>query len=423
MNCLITLLLAASMLAAPSDSTYTVQIEDATSLIKPEYRNMARMLAISPGFVPTCGNEFQLLTEGRQYGDLLYNDFRNARELIELELFLFGQDEDGAQARDILFGKIKEGVEVRYTHDNFGNFFDNIFDGRKVFTGYYTNLRKGGINMRNFAKWWRVDPTFTYPGYRNHRKINIIDKEIAYTGGMNITVGSISGWGDAMLRITGPAVQSLRSILLLNWNDLATKPSEKEKFNLTVGGNPVPGGKILQVVADGADQPAYMAEDAMIWVLDHAREYVWFETPYFLPNRQLIKAFKRAAARGVDVRVIIPVDSDLPALDPAFRSCFEECVKGGVKILYRRPPFNHSKTFLCDDYITCVGSTNLDKLSLKRLYEVNVYIYDEQTALERKAYFLDAQEGATAVDQAMFDSWDGSERFKQFIFGFASPWL
>ncbi|MBO4455215.1 MAG: phosphatidylserine/phosphatidylglycerophosphate/cardiolipin synthase family protein [Bacteroidales bacterium] len=423
MNCILALLIGAALLGAPSDSTDTVYIDDATPLVKAEFRNLARMLAISPGYVPTSGNDFELITSGKHYGELLYNDFRSAQNLIELELFLFGQDDDGAEARDILFERIKEGVEVRYTHDNFGNFFDNIFDGRKVFTGYYTNLAKGGFNMRNFAKWWRMDPTFTSPGNRNHRKINIIDKQIAYTGGMNITEGSISGWGDAHLRITGPAVQCLRSILLLNWNDLATRKSEIEKLDINLGGNPVPGGKILQVVPDGADQPAYMAEDAMVWVLDHARDYVWFETPYFLPTRALTNALKRAAGRGVDVRVIIPTDSDLPALDPAFRSCLEECVKGGVSIMYRRPPFNHSKTFLCDDYLTCVGSTNLDKLSLKRLYEVNVYIYDQETALQRKAYLIDAQEGATPADQAMFDAWDGSERLKQFIFGFASPWL
>lgn len=424
MNCLFSLLMSAALMAVPSDGVTTVQVKDATPLIRKDYQTLARKLAISPAFVPTSGNEFEKISSGRRYGDLLYADFRAAKSLIELELFLYGQDPDGEEARDILFEKIKEGVEVRYTHDNFGNFFDNIFDGRKVFTGYYDNLAKGGFNMRLFARYLAVDPTYTYPAWRNHRKINIIDKQIAYTGGMNITEGSISGWGDAQLRITGPAVQSLRSVLLLNWNDLARCNAERDELKLKVVPEAPSGeGKILQVVADGADQPAYMAEEAIVWTLEHARNYVWFETPYFLPSRPIMNAMKKAAARGIDVRVIVPVDSDLPALDPAFRSSIGECFKNGVKVIYRKPPFNHSKTFLCDDYILCVGSSNLDKLSLLSLYEVNVYIYDEETAVKQKEYLLEAQEGSTMVDQAFIDSWDASERFKQAMFRVVGHWL
>ena len=421
MALLYSFLIAASLLAAPSD---TVTVKDATPLIRPEFQGLARKLAISPAFVPTTGNEYELISSGKQYADLLYADFRAAASLIELELFLFGQDPDGARARDILFEKVKEGVEVRYTHDSFGNFFDNIFDGRKVFTGYYDSLSRGGINVRDFSPFYRIDPTLCNPTWRNHRKINIIDKRIAYTGGMNITEGSISGWGDAMLRITGPAVQSLRSILLLNWNDLARRKSEREELNLTVRGNATAdGGTILQVVADGADQPAFMAEEAIVWVLEHARDYVWFETPYFLPDKPIIDALGKAAARGVDVRIILPIDSDLPALDPAYRSCLERCFRKGAKILYRKPPFNHSKTLLCDDYLLSVGSTNLDKMSLRSLYEVNVYIYDEPEALRHRRYLEDAMEGAQEVDQAFIDAWDSRERFRQFIFGIISPFL
>lgn len=421
MSILCNLLLTAAMLATPSD---TVAVMDATQLIRPEYQGLARKLAVSPAFVPTVGNEFELIRSGPRYGELLFSDFRAATKLIELELFLFGNDPDGERARDILFERVKDGVEVRYTHDSFGNFFDSIFDGRKVFTGFYTNLSRGGIEVRNFSPFTRIDPTLCNPTWRNHRKINIIDKRIAYTGGMNVTVGSISGWGDAMLRITGPAVQSLRSVLLLNWNDLARCKSERDIMTLRVEGEaPDTDGAILQVVADGADQPAFMAEEAIIWMLDHALKYVWFETPYFLPDRPITKALARAVARGVDVSVILPTESDLPALDPAYRSCLEECFRCGVKIFYRKPPFNHSKTVLCDDYLLSVGSTNLDKISLRSLYEVNVYIYDEESALRHRAYLEDSLDGAIVFDQAVIDSWDSKERFLQFVFRIVSPYL
>lgn len=401
--------------------TAAVPVVDATPLIRSEYQPFAHNMAISPASIPTSGNDIRVITVGKDFGELLYKDFREAKRLIEMELFLFGNDSDGNEARDILFSKVNEGVEVRYTHDSFGNFFDSIFDGRPVFTGFYTQMSKGGINVRNFSTLLALHRSFSYPGQRQHRKIIMMDERIAYTGGMNITEGSISGWNDCMLRVTGPAVSSLRDIWTLNWNYSGGKDI---RMKLEPSGDaPSEDGKILQVVPDGPDIHAHMAEDAMLWVLDNAKEYVWFQTPYFIPNRTLLKALKRAAERGLDVRVIIPLEGDLPAFEPVMRSYFKTCVESGVKVYQRNPPFVHSKTFVCDDYLVCVGSTNLDKLSLKRNYEVNVYIYDEETAAQSKETFLEALDDSELVTPALFDTWDGKEKFNQKFLRVFSPWL
>ena len=421
MRLILSLAAIASTLSFSPDSL-CVNIEDATPYIRPEFRPMARMLTLSPEFTPTCGNTFQLITQGNVYGDMLFQDLRDARELIELELFLFCDDSDGNRVRDLLFQKADEGVEVRYTHDAFGNMFDSIFDGRPIFRGYYAEMSRRGIKKAEYAPLWGLDPTYVTPGVRNHRKINIIDRKIAYTGGMNISEGSISGWGDAMLRIQGPAVDCLRAIFLRNWNSsVCAKDKVKKKISVSPSGPPE--GKIMQAVADGADVPSHTTEDIIVWVLDNARDYVWFQTPYFLPNRPVLKAFKRAADRGVDVRVLIPIESDLPALDPAYHTSFKTCTQSGVKLIYLKPPFNHSKTFVCDDYLVFVGSSNIDKLSLKRAYEVNTLIYDEQTARQQKSRLEEAQEGSTLIGQDLFDTWTGSEYFKQALFSLISPWL
>ena len=366
----------------------------------------------------------EMLRSGRSYTELLLDDIDSARSLIELEVFLFGEDSDGIRVCDVLAGKVSQGVEVRYIHDNFGNFFDSVFDGRPVFTGFYHGMQKKGIKLREHSSLLLPDYTYTEPTARNHRKINLIDKKVAYLGGMNISEGSMSGWGDTQVRITGPAVQNVREIFLDDWNRLGPKDTDH--------GSPTPdalaapgedGGKILQLVPDGPDQPAYMMEEAITWLLEHAKKYVWFETPYFSPSPQVLKALKKAAARGIDIRVLVPEVSDMSSFDPAFRAPVKECVESGVKVIYRKPPFNHSKTFVCDDYITCVGSTNLDKLSLQSLYELNVLIYDAPTAIEHKAYLAAEQDGATIADQALFDSWDKSELFKQSLLSLFSHWL
>ncbi|MBR5906630.1 MAG: phosphatidylserine/phosphatidylglycerophosphate/cardiolipin synthase family protein [Bacteroidales bacterium] len=418
MNVLYILVAGVALLSAQPDNA-TVTCKDATPAIQPYYRNLARKLAIKPALMPTGGNDFEIIRAGKRYSELLFSDLESAKDLIELEVFLFGEDKDGKRVRDVLVDKVAQGVTVRYIHDNFGNFFDNAFDGRPNFTGYYRNMRKSGIDVRQHSPLWRPDYTYTDPIYRNHRKINLIDKKTAYVGGMNLSEGSMSGWGDTQIRITGPAVQCVREIFLEDWSRVGPKASET--------GAPAPDGeregKILQFVADGPDQPAYMMEEVIVWLLEHAKEYVWFETPYFLPTRPVMKAMSKAAERGVDVRVIAPEVTDMTSFDSAFHATAKECVKSGIKLLYRKPPFNHSKTLVCDDYITCVGSSNLDKLSLQSLYEINVLIYDSSAAIDHKAYLTEAQEGAKIADQDYIDSWSASERFKQSLLGIISPWL
>lgn len=416
------LLLSALLLAGPGEGV--VLMQDATSLVRPEYRALASKLAIAPAYAPTSGNEFIILNTGRDFGEMLYKDFNDAGRLIEFELFLFGFDKDGVIVRDTLFSKVRQGVEVRYTHDSFGNFFDSIFDGRPVFKGFYDDMLRGGINLRDFTPWWNLHRTYSNAGRRQHRKIIIMDEKVAYTGGMNFTEGSLSGWGDCMLRITGPAVTDLRAIWAQNWNSMAKKKSDRVDLDIRLSEDaPTESGKILQVVPDGPDMPAYMAEEAIVWALENAKEYVWFQTPYFIPTSTVLRAMKKAAERGLDVRVIVPLVGDLPAIEPTIRSYFKTCVKSGVKIYQRYPPFDHSKTFLCDDYLVSIGTTNLDKLSLKRIYEVNTYIYDEETALSYKHLFLERQANSEPVTEELFDTWTSGEKFKQGLMRIVSPWL
>ncbi len=415
------LLLSASVMAAANIPADTVTVRDATPLIEERFRPLARGLSVAPECIPTSGNDMRIIRSGREFGDLLYSDFRDASRTIEMELFLFCNDTDGYEARDILFGKVKDGVQVDYIHDNFGNFFDSLFDGRPVFSGFANEMVRGGINLVEFAPLYKLYPTFMYPGERNHRKITVIDRTVAYTGGMNISEGSISGWGDCHLRITGPAVGSLRGTFLRNWNKSARRPDHR-RLVLRAEGAPERQGTIMQIVPDGADMPGHMAEDALIWALDNARDYVWLETPYFYPPRPVVDAIKRCAGRGVDVRVIVPIEQDLPSLAPAFRTYFKECIQAGVKMIYRKPPFNHSKTFLVDDYLVCIGTTNLDKISMRRNYEVNTYIYDASVAAAQKEYLLQAQDGATIADAGFMDEF-GDTAFQRFFFGLISPFL
>ncbi len=423
MHLLLSIAAGAVLLAAPSDSLTSSYPKDATAAIEPYYRNLARKLAVYPAAVPTDGNAFEIIHSGERYTELLFKDFDAASSTIELEVFILGDDPCGKRVRDTLDRKAKRGVAVRYIHDTLGNYGDNFLDGKPLFTGFYSRLPQTGIDIRYHAHLLLPDFTFTRLSWRNHRKINVIDNRIAYTGGMNLAQGSMADWGDTHMRITGPAVQSLRAVFLDDWNKLSSGKAETVDFTPASAGGTSAGGKILQVVPDGHDEPAYMMEETITWLLSHARKYVWFETPYLLPSRPVVKAMKAAAERGVDVRIMVPEAIDLSTFDPAYRRSVRELVKYGITVIYRKPPFVHSKTFVCDDYITCIGSSNLDRLSLQSLNEINVLIYDAPTATAHKEYLAGEQEGCKVADQAMVDSWDAGERFKQALFGIMSDWL
>ena len=108
------------MLSASPDSSATINHDSTTPYIQPYYARLARMLAVKPAFAPTSGNEFELIRTGSRYSELLLQDLEAAKSLIELEVFLFGEDKDGKRVLDVLSRKIDEGVKVRYIHDNFG---------------------------------------------------------------------------------------------------------------------------------------------------------------------------------------------------------------------------------------------------------------------------------------------------------------
>ena len=171
-------------------------------------------------------------------------------------------------------------------------------------------------------------------------------------------------------------------------------------------------GIILQTVADGPDVPAHTCMEAVIWALDHASSYIYFQTPYFCPPQRVVKAMKRAAERGVDVRIIIPGACDISLCDPVNRSYYKTLTKSGVKV-YQREKFNHSKVFVCDDYLGCIGSSNLDWLSMRYLYEINTFLYDSGTASRMKANFLERAEESELVTDETIKGWSAGEKMLQ----------
>jgi Phosphatidylserine/phosphatidylglycerophosphate/cardiolipin synthases and related enzymes len=146
--------------------------------------------------------------------------------------------------------------------------------------------------------------------------------------------------------------------------------------------------KVMQIVPDASDARWPILRMGYEWILQNAKRYVYIQTPYFVPPEQILSCLKSAALRGVDVRIMLPEKVDTPFMGPANKAYYRECMDAGVRIYERGGEFIHSKTLVCDDYLSQIGTANIDNRSFNLNHEVNAYIYDAETALANKEIFF-----------------------------------
>lgn len=358
-------------------------------LIDERFRPLPRLFTDGMDSFPfSKGNSFEIITDGKRKLSLLLNDMENARESIHVEYFHFGADEGSNAIRDMMTKKAKEGVEVRFINENIANL--------PIPAVYYDRMKRSGVEVRRFT-----NPTIglvnfaTKLNYRDHRKIVVIDGRIAYTGGMNINNHYFFQWRDTHLRIEGNAAASLQASFLSSWLTSGGKLKRPlpDYFHEFTEGETIIGGpntftdKMMQVVADTPDAPWPMIQMGYELVLQNVRDYIFIQSPYFVPPTSFLNALKAAALRGVDVRLMLPQKVDTPLLGYANRSFYRECLEAGIRIYERGGEFIHSKTFVCDDYLSQIGTANIDIRSFDIDYEINTYIYDRETALRMKEIF------------------------------------
>lgn len=403
-------------------------------LVKPELQPLARILSSDGSTCVTDGNGVEIITSGQRKFELLMEDLKNAKEYIHMEYFYFRQDKGSQQIKEMLMQKAREGVKVRFIHENIANI--------AIRPKYYNEMKKAGVEVEKFTKpRWPLMNLVTQLNYRDHRKIVIIDGKIGYTGGMNISDDYFVRWRDTHLRITGNAVAGLQYSFLNTWiaadgsiddnfekyfpmckespdntetadvkedrdgingNGIAEALARTPISSLDMNFNLKSKDILVQIVPDEPESKWGIIHMGAVWAVQHANKYIYIQTPYFVPPEPMLQALQSAAISGVDVRVMIPKKADLFFMAPANKSYFLECLKAGVRIFEREGRFIHSKTFVSDDYLSEIGSANMDFRSFNLDYELNAYIYDETAAIVNKAIFLKDMEASTEVT---LDEW------------------
>lgn len=333
--------------------------------------------------LPFKNNEVRIFTDGYAFFHALLCEIAAAKDHIHIDMYIFADDPLGNLIADALIDKVREGVEVRLIYDDVGCW--------NVKHGFFERMREEGIEV---APYLPVRfPSFTSKvNYRNHRKLIVIDGKTGFIGGMNIALRYVKGtktqpWRDTMLQVTGSGVYTLQRAFLVDWYFVdRTQISDRKYYPKNI--EPAFNNTLIQTVTSGPVTPYPEIMQGLVRIILAAKRYVYIETPYFLPTEAVLFALKTAALGGVDVRVMVPLRNDAKFVEWASRSYLRDMVNTGVKVSLYQAGFLHSKIVVSDDAICSCGSTNVDFRSFENNFEANIFIYDEDVAVQMRGIYL-----------------------------------
>ncbi len=318
-------------------------------------------------------HEFFLYT--RDVWPAMLAAIRGAEKSIDLEQFIFADDIIGKQFIEALRERARAGVTIRILLDAVGSFaFSN--------SPLPASLREEGIEVRFFnpVGLWRTKNISSW-FFRDHRKILVVDTLVAFTGGSGIR-DDMAEWRDTDVRVTGHVVQEMKYAFDQMW----VQSLNTDFFSrIKQAGRAVRGFHFLTNAPYWKKRFLY---DNMIEAIRSARVSVYLTTPYFVPDRRLRRVLRLARKRGVDVRILVPKDSNELFVGRASHSYYKELFASGVRIYHYTKEFLHAKTAVIDDEWSTVGSFNLDSLSFLFNYEANIVSLEKHAADSIRTHFL-----------------------------------
>lgn len=379
--------------------------------IDPSHRPLARLLERNNYSRILYGSEVEIITDGSQKLERLIEDMEQARSHIHCEFFLFHKDKTSRRIREVLMHKAEEGVEVRFVYDNIANINIPIW--------YYTKMRKSGVQVKLFTRL-SLSSIRRSLNNRNHRKIVVIDGKVGYVGGMNITSQTLR-WRDAHLRIKGQGVHGLQINFLQSWYNSGGSLGNEVAPYFPIA--PIFTQNLMQIVPEAPDTRFPYYALSVVKVIENAKKYIYIQTPYFMPTESVMRSLKSAALSGVEVRIMVSRKSDFVFMDWAIQANYEKTLEAGIHIHEIQNYFSHAKSMVVDDYLSIIGSSNLDYRSLELNFEINSFMYDEKIAVQNREIFLKDMEDCVELS---LDEWRKRpwwRKILQIIMRFFSPLL
>jgi len=357
---------------------------------------------------PGCG--VTILRAGGETFPAMLAAIASAKETISLETYILASDKTGDRFKAALIERARAGVRVRVIYDAVGSF--------SLSSAFVDELRAAGCEVVEFnpiAPWRR---RFRL-SHRDHRKVIVVDNVVAFTGGLNISDdyaevadGGV-GWHDIHCRVTGPIVLDLARMFRRTW--LRAGGTQFPPIPPASTALPADGSAFVRLIDNTLRRQRGTTRRAYLHVIRMARKAVLIQNAYFLPDSGLRRALRRAATRGVDVRVIVPGSSDVRLVEWASLYVLRGLSRYGVKILRWRGPMMHAKTVAVDATWSTVGSYNFDSQSRFSNLEVTVEVLDTNVGEDLVRDFEQSVADCDPYDQAI---WNGLPFWKK-----ALAWL
>lgn len=382
-----------------------------------EYEDLVYLHLRNDDAIFTQDNTVDIFTDGKEKFDALIQDMERATDHIHLLYYILRSDQLGDRIADVLIKKANEGIEVRVLYDDMGS--------RTLKPRYIKRLRRAGAQVEAFFPPKIPKINFKI-NYRNHRKLAIIDGKVGYTGGFNIgdeylgTVKKFGYWRDTHLRICGDAVTNMQTRFILDWNQASRNHIlyDERYYNHSHKGDVG-----IQIVSSGPDSEWEQIKNGYIKMIMSAKEYIYIQTPYFIPDDSLRDAIRIATLSGVKVRIMIPNKPDHPFVYWATLSYIGDLLNAGAEIYIYQNGFLHAKTIVVDGKIASVGTANIDVRSFRLNFEVNAFLYDKGVTERLVEEFNNDIEHSTQMTKKLYDQRSLGIRFKESISRLLSPVL
>lgn len=372
-------------------------------------------------------NNVYFFKEGNSFFQRMIEDIKNAKETINMEYYIFNDDEFGGIIYDELLLKAKAGLKVKIIKDGIGT---KIIKKKRI-----RELEEAGAEIKTFFP--SRFPIFRFgnlrANYRDHRKLCIIDSLILYTGGFNIGKeyigkGKLGNWRDTGARIAGEIAVDADREFYITWNfvhqGISLKDMDKhlrkrieqieenkEKFHINA----------MQIVSSGPNYQTRTIRDCFINLIMSAKRSIYIETPYFVPDDLLLDCLRIAILSGVEVKIIVPAVGDHPFVYWANQGFIVELLEMGAEVYRYQEGFFHSKMIIIDNQVASFGSANFDYRSLYQNFEINFNVYDlELVGHLRQMFFEDISKSA-ALDYKKMKGRKLEEKIKESICRLISP--
>lgn len=413
--------------------------KNSVSLLKKRWRNayqelnlLANLEQAVTGNPLIDGNQLTLLHDGPQTMAAMIKAIQAAKHHIHLETYIFDQDPLGMAFADVLIERQQAGVQVRIIYDSIGT----------VGTpqAFFDKLAAAGVELLEFHP---VNPMHLAqqgqawsPNQRDHRKLLVVDGELGFTGGINISNSYATsslfrskrarstavGWRDTHLQIRGPAVAAIQWVFLDTWLE------EKElNFEQLPEADYFPklepvGAHLVRVLASAPDQNQDIYQ-AYLSAIHQAKRSIHITCAYFVPDQAILAALIAAVKRGVEVKLILPGANDSDLVSHASKSYFTEMLAAGVQLFQLNVAVLHAKTAVIDGLWSTVGSSNIDTRSFLHNREINVMVFSPEFGLEMERAFTEDLKSSTRLSKEMWDERSFMQKIKQWLARRFEYWL